>query len=134
MLIRTETSVRLDPTWQFAFGSSWLAPSAHPYIVRRLDDVGDVSFRVSLRTRILYGLKYVQQLYIQAFNYNSSIFVYIRTINKSLSFCYCFTAIKDKFLVKILYYFILFFAPRFITIDDECRNSFTVIFNILSFQ
>lgn len=52
MLIRTETSVRLDPTWQFAFSSAWLAPAVNPHVMRRFHDIGDVSLRISLEIQI----------------------------------------------------------------------------------
>lgn len=44
----TQASVGLDPAGELALGPSGLAPSADSNVVRRLDDVGDVSFRVSL--------------------------------------------------------------------------------------
>lgn len=44
----TQASVGLHPAGELALGPSGLAPSANSDVVRRLDDIGDVSLRVSL--------------------------------------------------------------------------------------
>lgn len=71
IIAHTKTPVRLDPARQFAFGPSRFVPTTDPHVVRRLYDVGDVSLRVSLKTRAQISI--CKTLVIQLLNEGTTL-------------------------------------------------------------